>query len=81
MCETFRVFRDRLIVGEDRKLFSELAHEKMERCCTMDFDLAAYENILFGDLEHTDKLYIKLNGSAELIPRLNERLELYNLEK
>ena len=47
----------------------------------MDFDLAAYENILFGDLEHADKLYIKLNGSAELIPRLNDKLELYNLEK
>ena len=79
MCETFRVFRDRLIVGEDRKLFSELAHEKMERCCTMDFDLAAYENILFGDFEHPEKLYVKLSASADLIPRLNEQLELYNL--
>jgi dynein heavy chain len=72
MCETFRVFRDRLIVSEDRKAFSEMAHEKMERCCTMDFDLAAYENIIFGDFEHPDKMYVKLSASADLIPRLNE---------
>ena len=79
MCETFRVFRDRLIDEKDRKKFSEMSHEIMETHVTMDWELPSYENVIFGDFEHPDKLYVKLSASAELIPKLNDQLDLYNL--
>lgn len=79
MCETFRVFRDRLIDEKDRKKFSEMSHEIMETHVTMDWELSSYENVIFGDFEHPDKLYVKLGASSDLIPKLNDQLDLYNL--
>ena len=80
MCETFRVFRDRLIDEKDRRKFSEIAHDIMEHHVTMDWDLSSYEGIIFGDFEHPEKIYVKLSPSTDLIPKLNEQLELYNLQ-
>ena len=36
-CETFRVFRDRLVDADDRSKFSELAHRIMENNLSMEW--------------------------------------------
>ena len=79
MCETFRVFRDRLIDEKDRSKFSEISHSIMETHVAMEWELEFYQNIIFGDLEHPDKHYVKLSEPNEIIPKLNEHLDLYNL--
>ena len=42
MCETFRVFRDRLIDEKDRQKFSEIGHDLMENHVAMDWELELY---------------------------------------
>jgi len=42
-CETFRVFRDRLINAKDRKKFSEMSHVILEKQMSMDWELESYE--------------------------------------
>ena len=42
MCETFRVFRDRLIDEKDRQKFSEISHDIMENHVAMDWELDFY---------------------------------------
>jgi dynein heavy chain len=79
MCETFRVFRDRLIDEKDRQKFSELGHDIMENHVAMDWELDFYSNILFGDFESPEKEYIKLSEPNDIMPKLNEQLELYNM--
>ena len=39
MCETYRVFRDRLIDEKDRQKFSEDSHEIIENYLTLDWEL------------------------------------------
>ena len=60
-CETYRVFRDRLINTQDRKRFSEMAHQIMEKQMSMDWELEDYENVIFGDFEDNKKMYIRLS--------------------
>ena len=76
--ESFRVFRDRLIDDKDREKFSELLHNILEKYLTMDWDLEDYKNVLFGDFETPEKHYIKLSPTVDLMPCLDQRLQLYN---
>jgi dynein heavy chain len=78
--EAFRVFRDRLIDAKDRKKFSELAHEKLEAYLDMEWQLADYEDILFGNYENAARQYNRLSEVNALIPRLDTFLELYNAD-
>lgn len=80
MCETYRVFRDRLIDEKDRERFNVMSHESMELYLTMEWELSYFCNTLFGDFETNDKKYIKLSSSNDLIPRLDELLNLYNTD-
>ena len=79
MSETFRVFRDRLIDEKDRQKFSEDAHTLMENHVAMDWELESYQNVAFGGFENGEGLYIKLSPPNEVIPKLNEHLEMYNM--
>lgn len=79
--ETFRVFRDRLVDQSDRDKYSKLASEKMESYLDMDWALKDYEMILFGDYETSDKQYLKLAEVNALIPRLDQCLEMYNVDQ
>lgn len=80
MSETFRVFRDRLVDVKDRQKFSEMAHRFLEEHLQEDWELEHYQNVLFGDFETHERVYVKLSPSNELIPRLGELLEFYNTE-
>ena len=75
--ETFRVFRDRLVDEKDRTKFNTFTHEYMENYLSMEWDPKSYQDILFGHFENEGQ-YIKLSETNKLIPRLDERLELYN---
>ena len=57
-----------------------MVHDITENHVTMDWDLSSYENVIFGDFEHPEKIYVRLNASSELIPKLNDHLDLYNLQ-
>jgi len=76
--ETYRVFRDRLIDEKDRIKFNEMSHAVLEHHLTMDWQLADFQNTLFGDFETNERKYIKLSSSNDLIPRLDELLGIYN---
>lgn len=76
--ETFRVFRDRLIDEKDRERFNLMSHEIMESHLNLDWELAVFQNTLFGDFETNEKKYIKLSSTQELIPRLEDLLNMYN---
>ncbi len=76
--ETYRVFRDRLIDEKDRIKFNEMSHAVLEHHLTMDWQLADFQNTLFGDFETNERKYIKLSSSNDLIPRLYELLGIYN---
>lgn len=78
--ETFRVFRDRLVDQADRDRYSKLAHEKMEHYLDMEWELKDFDQILFGDYESSDKQYVKLAEVNALIPRLDQCLEIYNVD-
>jgi len=49
ICETYRVFRDRLVDEGDRKKFSEDSHKSFESYLELDWDLPDFENVIFGD--------------------------------
>ena len=72
ICETFRVFRDRLVDEADRKKFSDLNHTILEHYAITDQELENYQNIIFGDVENPEKDYVKLSDQDELLPRLQE---------
>jgi len=76
--ETYRVFRDRLIDEKDREKFNIMSHEYLETHLTMDWNLADFQNTIFGDFETNERKYVKLSDSNELIPRLDELLMVYN---
>lgn len=57
MCETYRVFRDRLIDEKDRKKFSEMSHEILEKYLDLDWELSTFEDVAFGDFEGGDGGY------------------------
>lgn len=79
MSETFRVFRDRLIDEKDRTKFNAMAHGILENHLTMEWELDNFKDVLFGDFEGSDKnRYVKLSDTEVLIPRLDEKLMLYN---
>lgn len=76
--ETYRVFRDRLIDEKDREKFNEMSHQILEDHLTMDWNLADFQNTIFGDFETSERKYVKLSDSNELLPRLDELLMVYN---
>lgn len=76
--ETYRVFRDRLIDEKDREKFNEISHTLLEDNLNMDWNLADFQNTIFGDFETPDRKYVKLSDSNELIPKLDELLMVYN---
>jgi dynein heavy chain len=76
--ETYRVFRDRLIDEKDRDKFNEMSHQILEDQLTMDWNLADFQNTIFGDFETNERKYVKLSDSNELLPRLDELLMVYN---
>ena len=79
ICETYRVFRDRLIDEDDRQKFTDEAQRKMdENLNTEDWDQADYKNILFGTFESPDGRYKKLSPAADLMVRLQVLLANYN---
>lgn len=78
--ETYRVFRDRLVDDKDRTKFNHMVHEIMESYLDMDWKPKDYVDVLFGDFEHGDKLYVKLSETNVLIPKLDEILEMYNAD-
>ena len=79
ICETYRVFRDRLIDESDRKKFSEDSHEVLENYLGLDWELPDFESVIFGDFEHQGEIrYMMLGSTQDLIPRLNDLLNLYN---
>jgi hypothetical protein len=49
ICETYRVFRDRLIDETDRKKFSEDSHQILENFLELEWELSSFEDIAFGD--------------------------------
>ena len=72
ICETYRVFRDRLTTQEDREKFSTDSHEVLEEFLDLNWELPDFENVIFGDFEHQgENRYMKLGSTQELIPRLN----------
>ena len=80
ICETYRVFRDRLIDEEDRGKFSTDSHNVLEAYLVLDWELPDFQNVIFGDFESGDGRYQKLSSVQELIPRLNDQLAFYNLQ-
>lgn len=78
--ETYRVFRDRLIDEKDRTKFNEMSHQIMDDHLSMEWNLEDFCNTIFGDFETNDRKYIKLSESNELMPRLDELLQMYNAE-
>jgi dynein heavy chain, axonemal len=77
--ETFRVFRDRLIDENDRGKFNTLTHDFMESYLDMGWEIKNYKDVLFGDYENGSQ-YVKLSETNKLIPKLDECLEVYNIE-
>lgn len=61
--ETYRVFRDRLIDEKDRERFNLMSHEIMEQYLSLDWELAVFQNTLFGDFETNERKYIKLSST------------------
>jgi dynein heavy chain len=80
MCETYRVFRDRLIDEKDRKKFSTDSHEILEDQMSLDWELSYFEDVIFGDFESGEGKYTMLSGMTELLPRLNDLLTYYNMQ-
>lgn len=79
ICETYRVFRDRLIDDDDRQKFTDEAQKRMdENLNTEDWEQADYKNILFGTFESPDGRYKKLSPAADLMGRLQVLLDTYN---
>jgi dynein heavy chain len=69
-----------LIDVNDRDKFSEIAHNILEKYMTMDWELAEYKNVLFGDYELPERRYVKLSPTMDLIPCLDQQLNLYNAD-
>lgn len=80
MCETYRVFRDRLIDEKDREKFSIDSHEIIENYLTLDWELPDFVNTIFGDFDNGEKYYMKLGGVDELRPKLTDLLSFYNMQ-
>lgn len=80
MCETYRVFRDRLIDETDRKKFSEISHEILENYLNLDWELSSFEDVIFGDFEAGDSGYQQLSEVKEILPRLTDLLTYYNMQ-
>ena len=70
MCETYRVFRDRLIDEKDRQKFSEDSHEVLENYLGLDWELADFQNVIFGDFDNPDSFYMMLGTVDDLRPKL-----------
>ena len=77
--ETFRVFRDRLVDEKDRTKFNQLTHELMENYLVMEWEPKNYIDVLFGDFEN-GTAYVKLSDTNRLIPKLQECLDMYNMD-
>ena len=64
ICETYRVFRDRLTTQEDREKFSTDSHEVLEEFLDLNWELPDFENVIFGDFEHQgENRYMKLGST------------------
>lgn len=50
----------------------------MENHLSMEWNMEDFCNTIFGDFETNDRKYIKLSESNELMPRLDELLNVYN---
>ena len=74
MHETFRVFRDRLIVEDDKIKFNEMSHQILENNLNLDWQLKDFQDVLFGDFEDNKRVYIKMSPAADLVDRLNMHL-------
>ena len=80
MCETYRVFRDRLIDEKDRQKFSEDSHEVIENYLALDWELTSFQNVIFGDFDNAESSYVKLGDLEELRPKLSDLLTYYNMQ-
>lgn len=80
-----RVFYDRLINNEDKRWFSDLICELMNRHFRMPIDhdeVFVREKIMFGDLLKLDnpvKLYEEIKDKAKLFKVLTGMLDDYNI--
>ena len=74
MCETYRVFRDRLIDEKDRQKFSEDSHEVLENYLGLDWELSEFQNVIFGDFDNPDSFYMMLGSVDDLRPKLADQL-------
>lgn len=77
-CETFRVFRDRLIDDADRTKFSTKSYDFLDETFELEYDQKDLESIVFGNLEGGDR-YRMLPELEEVLPRLQDYLTSYNM--
>ena len=79
MCETFRVFRDRLIDEKDRGKFTQDAAEILDNYMGLEWEVSYFEHVAFGDFDSSEGKYIMLGEVKDLIPRLQDMLAYYNM--
>lgn len=83
--ESQRVFYDRLINNEDKKWFTTLIVELLNRNFRMNMDhdeIFVREKIMFGDILKLDapiKLYEEVKDRNKLLKVLNGMLDEYNI--
>lgn len=83
--ESQRVFFDRLINNEDKKWFTTLIIELLNRNFRMNMDhdqIFVHEKIMFGDILKLDapvKLYEEIKDRVKLHKVLNGMLDEYNM--
>ena len=79
ICETYRVFRDRLIDETDRSKFSKDSHQILEDFLALEWELSSFETVAFGDFgEPGETKYQELGDMTEVMERLDQLLKIYN---
>jgi len=80
--EEQRVFRDRLTTPEDRDWFNKLCAEKLAANLGVNWPVASFENVLYGDYlvkGDADKKYKLVTNPAGLDALFTEYLDEYNM--
>ena len=78
--EEARVFRDRLINGEDRVWFNEACQTLMQTHLSIDWPVEEYQSLLFGDYQSREKKQYRCIDDINRLDNLfTEYLEEYNM--
>ena len=81
--ENTRVFGDRLTTAADRTILSELLGTEMKETFELSTeDLFNAERIIFGDYmqDTSERPYVQISDMKQLVERIEQYLEDYNLE-